>query len=519
LQVPEQVIDQIIVSDDAFHEDGKFSAQRYENLIRSSGLLASEHRNQIRTQLQLQQLVSGFTEGAFTTKKELEMVARLTQERRDVRFLTVPAATDLNSIDVTDVERQQYYAEHKGEFKSEEQVQLEFIELRLQDLYEDVSEADIKATYEREQAAFEASEEREVAHILLEVNDERNEAQARQQLEEIAGQLQKGADFAELAKKHTEDVGTVDFGGNLGYVKPGELPEKFEQAAQKLEIGAISKPVVTEAGVHLIKLLDVKKDERPEYASSKARITEDIQKARAKPEFVERLELLADSVFGADDLTGAAAELDLTAQQTEFFDRNGGKGITGKPQVLRLAFDQEFIGENQNSDVLELNDEHAVVVRVKNHKPAAQLELAAVQDGIDKNIRQNKANGAAAAQAQSFLLKAQEGESIEDLAVANKLEWQLETNLQRNSLKLDQQIVNKAFDVRQFENGEAVELLQLSNGDQVVMQVSNVKPGSTASLNSNERASIKRALAQGQGNRQVQAYFDRLKDNADIKTF
>lgn len=519
LQVPDQVIDQIIVSDDAFKENGKFSAQRYENLIRSSGLLASEHRDQLRTQLQLQQLVSGFTDGAFTTEKALDIVARLTQERRDVRFLTVPVTKDLDSIEVTEAEREAYYAEHKDEFKSEEQVQLEFVELRLHDLYEDVSEADIKATYEREQAAFEASEEREVAHILLEVNDERSEEQATQQLQEIAEQMKKGADFAELAKKHTEDVGTVDFGGNLGYVKSGDLPEKFEQAAQALAVGAISEPVVTEAGVHLIKLLDIKKDESPDLASSKARITEDIQKTRAKPEFVENLELLADSVFGADDLAGAAAELDVTVQQTELFDRSGDKGIAGKPQVLRLAFDEEFISEKQNSEVLELDDEHAVVVRVKLHKPAEQLELAVVQDSIDKNIGQNKASDAAREQAQTFVQEVQEGESIEKLAVANKLEWQLETNLQRNSLKLDQQLVAKAFDARQFKNGVAIELLQLSSGDQVVMQVSNVQPGKAASLNSSERANIKRALAQGQGNREVQAYFDRLKDNADIRTF
>jgi hypothetical protein len=115
--------------------------------------------------------------------------------------------------------------------------------------------------------------------------------------------------------------------------------------------------------------------------------------------------------------------------------------------------------------------------------------------------------------------KIEQGDSIEELAKANKLDWQLETGLQRTSLKLDQQIVNKAFDARQFKSGVAIELLQLSNGDQVVMQVSNVQAGDAASLNANERASIKRALAQGQGNREVQAYFDRLKDSADIKTF
>lgn len=519
LQVPEQVIDQIIISNEAFQENGKFSAPLYESRVRSAGLLPSDHRNQIRTQLQSQQLVSGFTEAAFTTDKQLELVARLSQEQRDIRFVTVPVAKELSDIDVSDKERQAYYAEHKEEFKSEEQVQLEFVELRLQDLYEDVGEADIKATYEREQAAFEASEEREVAHILLEVNDERSEQQARRQLEEIAEQLQSGADFAELAKQHTEDVGTVDFGGNLGYVKPGDLPEKFEQAAQALTVGAISGPVVTEAGAHLIKLLDVKKDEPPDYASSKARIAEDIQKTRAKPQFVENFEALADSVFGAEDLSAAAAELDLKVLQTEFFDRANGTGIASKTQVQQLAFDKEFIDARQNSDVLELNDDHAVVVRVKNHKPAEQLELAAVQDDIDKAIRQNKANEAAAAQAKAILQKVQEGESIEDLAAANKLEWQLETAAARNSLKLDRQILAKAFEVTQFKDGTATESLTLPSGDQVVMQVSNVKPGSAASLNSNERASIKRALAQSQGNREANAYFDRLKDNADIKVF
>ncbi len=519
LQIPEGVIDQIIVSDQAFQEGGKFSAQRYENLIRSNGLLASDHRNQIRTQLQLQQLVSGFTEGAFITSNDLGIVARLTQERRDVRFLTVPVEKDLSSIEVSDKERKKYYSAHEAEFQSKEQVQLEFVELRLQDLYEDVSEAEIKSTYEREKAAFDASEEREVAHILLEVNDERSEKQAKQQLQDIAKQLQEGKEFAELAKQYSEDIGTVDFGGNLGFVKPGELPAEFEQAAQVLAVGAISEPVVTEAGVHLIKLLDVKKDEAPDFASSKARITEDIQKAQAKPEFVESFEVLADSVFGADDLTAAAAELDLKVQETDFFDRDGGKGIAANPKVLGLAFDKEFIEAQQNSDVLELDDDRAVVVRVKNHKPAAPLKLAAVQGEIDKIIRQNKANAAAQAQAQTLVQKIEKGESIAKLAKDNELDWQAETGLRRNSLKVDQPIVSKAFEARKFSGDVAIEQLQLADGNQVVIQVSNVQPGSVDSMNANERLGMQRALAQGQGSRELQAYFNRLKDDADIEIF
>ncbi len=519
LRIPEAVIDQIIVSNEAFHENGKFSAQRYENLIRSNGLLASDHRNQRRTELQLQQLASGFTEGAFTTDKDLNIVARLTQERRDVRFLTVPVEKDLSKIDVSDEELQEYYAEHKDEFQSKEQVQLEFVELRLQDLFEEVSEAEVKATYEREIAAFEASEEREVAHILLEVNDERSEKQAKQQLQNLAELLQQGADFAELAEQHSEDVGTVDFGGNLGFVKRGDLPVEFEQAAQELAIDAVSEPVVTEAGVHLIKLLDVKKDEAPDFASSKARITEDIQKAQAKPEFVESFEALADSVFGADDLSVAAAELDLKVQQTEFFDRSGGEGIAAKPKVLSLVFDNEFIESRQNSDVLELDDDRAIVVRVKTHKPAAPLKLAAVKDEIDANIRQNKANSAAQAKAKTLLQKIEGGESIAKVAKDNELEWQVETKLERNSLTLDQEIVNSAFEARTFRNDVAIAQLQLADGSQVLMQVSNVQPGSVASLNSNERASIKGVLAQGQGSRELQAYFGQLRENADVKTF
>ena len=519
LRVSEGVIDQIIVSDKAFQEDGKFSAQRYENLIRSNGLLASDHRNQIRTQLQLQQLISGFTEGAFTTKKDLDLVAKLTQERRDVRFLTVPVKKDISSIDVSDDERKKYYSEHETEFRSKEQVQLEFVELRLEDLYEDVSEAEIKATFEREKAAFDASEEREVAHILLEVNDERSEKQAKQQLQELAQQLQEGAEFAELAKQHSEDVGTVDFGGNLGFVKPGDLPLEFERAAQTLAVGDLSDPVVTEAGVHLIKLLDIKKDEAPDFASSKARIAEDIQKASAKPEFVESFEALADSVFGAEDLSAAAAELDLEIQETQFFDRASGQGIATKPKVLGLAFDEEFIEAQQNSDVLELDDDRAVVIRVKGHKPAAPLKLAAVEDEINEKIRQNKASAAARSQAQALMERIEKGESVAKLAKESELEWQAETNLQRNSLKVDQPVLTKAFEARKFAGDVAIERLQLADGSQVVIQVSNVQAGSVDSLNSNEQLDIKRALAQGQGNRELQAYFNRLKDDADIEIF
>jgi foldase protein PrsA len=87
------------------------------------------------------------------------------------------------------------------------------------------------------------------SHILV-----KDEAKAK----EIKARLDKGEDFATLAKENSEDTGSAEKGGDLGYFGPGKMVAEFEEAAYKLQVGQISEPVKSQFGYHIIKLTDKK---------------------------------------------------------------------------------------------------------------------------------------------------------------------------------------------------------------------------------------------------------------------
>ena len=229
LEASEALLDQTIVSSPEFQENGQFSTERYEGLLRANGMLPSDHRQQLRTQITARHLISGFSETDFVTKRDLANTSKVTHQRRDIRYIVVPAANAADVTAITDDEVKAYYESNTSEFMREDQLKLDYLELKLSDFQVDVSEAEIKDTYEREKAAFEPDVEWQVAHILAAVNDDAEREQASTKINEVETRLNAGEEFSVLAESSSDDTGSAESGGELGYFGPGIFPE-FDSA-------------------------------------------------------------------------------------------------------------------------------------------------------------------------------------------------------------------------------------------------------------------------------------------------
>ena len=248
----EAALDQLILQTPEFAVDGVFNAARFDQVIQQMGYTRLQFRELLKQEMLIGQLRAGISGSGFVTDEQIEAFARLEQQTRDFATITVPAETA--AVDVSNDEAREYYEKNADSFRSPEQVVLEYLELNKESFFDqvEVSEEDIKDLYQQRIANL--AEQRRAAHILIETEGS-DDATAKEKIDEVAKRLASGEDFSALAKELSQDPGSANEGGDLGFAGPGVYDPAFEEALYGLEEGQVSAPVRSDFGWHLIKLL------------------------------------------------------------------------------------------------------------------------------------------------------------------------------------------------------------------------------------------------------------------------
>ena len=383
-------VDQVILQTPEFQQNGSFSAERFDQFIRELGFSRMQFRQTLAEEMLISQLRAGLAGSSFVTEDELAAYARLNKQTRDFASLTFKA--DPSAIKVSDEDVKTYYDAHAKEFMSPDQVVIDYIELKKSAYFDQVqvSDADLQAQYQKEISNL--AEQRRAAHILVEVNDKVTDEQAKARITEIQQRLEKGEDFAKLAKETSQDPGSAANGGDLGYAGKGVYDEAFEAALYDLKPDQVSAPVRTQFGYHLIKLLGVEAPQVPTFASLKDKLTRELKTSQVEQRYVEASKKVEDAAFEASDLAQPAQDLGLKVQTSEPFGRDGGaQGITANRAVIQAAFSQEVLEEGANSSAIELDPDTTVVIHAKEHRKPAQLALEAVAEPIRKELARERA--------------------------------------------------------------------------------------------------------------------------------
>src|SRR5690606_15859804 len=293
-----------------------------------------------------------------------------------------------------------------------EQVVLEYVELFKDRFFDqvEVTDEELQPLYENEIANL--AEQRQAAHILAEVGDELNDEQAQAKLQELKARVEAGEDFAALAKEFSQDPGSADDGGDLGYAGPGVYDPAFEEALYALQSGQVSEPVRSEFGWHLIKLLGVQSPQVPSFDSLREKLAREYKTQQVEQRFVAATKQLEDSAFESSDLSQPAQELGLEVKVSEAVGREGGStGITANRQVLQAAFSPEVLEDGNNSSTIELDPTTVVVIRVKEHKKPEQLPLEQVAESIRAHLQRERAAANAKSEGEKLLAAIEAGEA------------------------------------------------------------------------------------------------------------
>jgi len=512
----EAALDQVILQTPEFQVDGKFNADRFDQVIRQMGYGRMQFREMLAEEMLIGQVRTGIAGSSFVTDKQVDAFARLENQTRDFASLTFKA--NPAAVKVSDDEVKAHYEQHAKEFMTPDQVVIDYVELKKSAFFDQVKVTDdeLKAQYEKDIANL--AEQRHAAHILIEVNDKVSDAQAKARVEEVEQRLAKGEDFAKLAKEFSQDPGSANTGGDLGFAGPGVYDPAFEEALYKLDDGQVSAPVRTEFGYHLIKLLGKQAPEVPSFASLKDKLTRDLKTPLVEQRYVDASKQLQDAAYEAADLAQPAQDLNLKVHTSAPFGREGGEGITANRAVIQAAFSEEVLEEAANSTAIELDPETTVVLRVKEHRKPEQMPLEAVAKNISEHLAKEKATAELKTKADKLIAGLKDG-SIAAGTAHDGQSWKAYEAVTRGQDGIDPAELQALFRLAKPEAKDKPQYgsVVLADGSLVVLQLKGVNEGAAAS--DEEKQQIRRYLASRAGQQDFAAYRKQLEGTADITRY
>ncbi|OZY85041.1 peptidylprolyl isomerase [Cellvibrio mixtus] len=494
------------------NEAGVFDNNVYQALLRNLGYTHSTYTKILSDELLINQLQAGVAESAFSTPAQLDDIVALSFQSRDIQYVILPSAKVRDSIELQDSEVQSYYDANQPMFVSEEQIAVDYISLSVQDLMANVSisEEQLRAQYEQNSAAFVAAPERQAAHILIEGND-------ADKIKQVSEKLASGVEFASVASEFSDDSGSKDQGGDLGFTSGDAFPQEFETALASLKVGEVSGPVKTDAGTHFIKLLAEKNSTPPSFEEQKAAIEEQLKRAEAEVNFVAQLEKLRDLSYNAENLAEVAKELGLKVENSGLYERSKGKGLLASPKVTEAAFSDEVLREGNSSEVIEIDSSNVLVLKMTEHKPSQVKPLAEVKEQIVNTLKDQKARVLLSEQSNKFIADLNAGSTLADLSVASGLESKEFKEATRNTADADGDVLRHAFSMPKPAAGKpSVGNVMTSGGDMAIVVVQSVSPGSFEKVTPEQKTTISAQLASIYGRNDFSGFQKFLKDSADI---
>ena len=520
IRVSDERLKQTIREMPEFQVDGVFDNNRYLAIINQSGFYqSSSFRDYLRVEMTRRQLSQALVSTEFNLPYQEKLQTTLQSQTRNIRYAIISAKQFESEIEVSEEEVQTYYQDNQIRFENKERVKVDYIRLSIADIAKniEVSEEDIANYYQDNIASYTQEEQRRVSHILIEFTegDSDSETTAKTQAEAVLARVAKGEDFSALAKELSNDTFSGENGGDLDFLEAGVMEQSFDDAAFALAVeGDVTELVKTSFGYHIIKLTELKPQVIQSLTDVKADIQAKVSNEKAQEEFYTQTQEMARVSFEfPDSLDDAASEVNTTVETSPWLtNSNANPAPFNDQKVLEAAFSELVLQESMNSDILELNDNEALVLHLNKYQEANIKPLEEVKAQIKTILVSQKATEKAQNTIQELLVQFKAGNDITEQLTKNYVSFTVKENIGRYSADLDQSITREAFVLPHPSEGSiSASTVSLSNGDLALVEVQMVNEGISE---------VNPQLAQQQTSQLAQSayksYVDSLKVGAEI---
>ena len=511
-------VDRAIIENPSFQINGVFDSDLAVRTMASQGYNIPLYRQALSQSMLLGQIANAYSASNFITDSELESIAELTQQTRDFRYVSVTMGTRTLGNAISQEEIQRYYDENPAEFTQEESVDVNYVVLDRNVIADEiqVDEAEIRAQYDAQRADFEGSSEKRASHILFEVGGTMDEAAAMDLAATARQRLLDGEDFGAVALELSSDTVSAEEGGDIGYTDGSAFPQSIEAALETLAPNEISEPVVTEFGVHVVKLTEDAENVYQAFEEISDRIERELKSAEVDLLFAERIEDMSNLAFETGDLITISEQLGLEIQSADSVPRAGSSGLFANQALVTAAFSDEVMLEGNNSDVIEIGDNQAVVLRVQQFNESAVLPLDDVMGEISVILRTQMEREAVQSLGEDLLIAAEEGGDVDALLADNELEWLDAENISRNDFSVNREVIDHVFTMAATESEPVVSSVSLANGTFVLVELNQVNPGEFSAIPEPDRNRLVDSLQSDLGVSDYQSFLVSLREGSDI---
>jgi peptidyl-prolyl cis-trans isomerase D len=389
-----------------FQEDGKFSSAKYSAYLQTRGISDQRNVAELQSEIPLNRLASAVSQTAIAPRSVAARLAALEGQRREISEMRILEEQFVAQVKVDEAQAKAHYDANSADYRTPERVRAEYLALSAEALarQEPPTDAEVRAAYQERAAQFKVDEQRRASHILVKTKDEADKLLA--EVKKNPGQ------FAALAKKQSQDTGSAEKGGDLGWFGRGMMVKPFEDAAFKLAPNEM-QVVESEFGFHVLRLTGIQAAKARPFEEVRKDIGEELARQKGQKKFAEAAETFSNLVYEqADSLKPAAERFKLQTQTTGWIGKTARQelGALDNPKLLAALFSADSLKNRRNTDAIEVAPGTLVAARVVEHQPAAQRGFDEVKAEITNMLRRRAASEAALKDGQAKLEKLKKGE-------------------------------------------------------------------------------------------------------------
>ena len=395
----------------AFQENGQFIGyDRYRQMLamQEPPVRESEFEEQVRRSITVEKLQAAVTNWITVSDTDAESEFKKRNEKVKVSVVSFPLDKFREGVQASDEEVSRWFEEKKNDYRIPEKRKVRYATVDVQGLRErsQVTPQDVQRYYEDNEQQYKQPEQVRASHILLKTEG-KDDAAVKKQAEDLAKKAKAGADFAELAKKFSQDDSNASKGGDLDFFGRGAMVPEFDQVAFALQPGQVSDVVKTSFGYHVIKLTEKRAASQRRLAEVQPQIEDQIKWQRAQ----DQAQRIADDVAGLlkkpADFDTVAKPRGLIVGESPLFSKDEPiAGVGMAPAVSERAFEMK---EGDVSDAIR-TPQGFVFITVTGRQDGYVPKLDEVKQRVRDDVLKKKALDAAREQASRVAAQLKSGD-------------------------------------------------------------------------------------------------------------
>ena len=526
LSVGEQEVWQVIRQIPAFNDDDGFNMGLFEVAVSRSGLTPAGFLAGIKQDMAIEQLRNSMVATDFVTQPEISAYSSIVHQTRDFSYAVLSSDELKETLEVTDEQIQSYY-ENKDRYMEPEKVRIAYLVLSLAKIAEEVylEEGELGAYFSENKHNYEVEETRKVKQILVKLPEEPSEAAIDSQktkAAELYALVKEGKELQDVAVNYAgEQQASVEF-SEFGFLTKEVLEPEVDEVVFSMAAGEISEPVQSRYGFHIMAVDEIQVGSEVTLAGKREEVEQDLREEKAAKQLYELTDRLAALTYESHDtLEVAADELGLQEQTSDFISREDpGVGIVAEPGVVSAAFSDEVLLEENNSELLELENDRYLVLRVLEHRSPMKKPLEDVRDEIITRIKYEQARDRTRERGETILEQLEEGKTKEELVLEFSLDWKTATGVTQDNENINRAVLRSAFGAGIPEAGRPLlEGASLGTGDYTVVIVYSVTRVDPDTIEKDELDALRGQILQAHITSTWTGFNNNLRDDADITVY